>query len=544
MALLCLIFPTMTPILSLGQNVDQRYDALTKNAYPKDGPGAVIYLSKGQKLIYSKAFGKANIELDVNMKTDHVFRLGSLTKQFTAYAILKLVEQGKLSLSDDVRKYLPDFPKKQQMMTIEALLTHTSGVPNYTGLPAFNAAVKRQDLAPDQLIDLFKDEPLEFEPGSDYKYSNSGYVLLGAVLEKMTGKPYGAYIEEAIFKPLGMTNSHYDDPSILIKDRASGYEQRNGHYQNAAYLSMTLPYAAGSLVSTAGDLQKWYAALYSGNLLKSELLHKAFTSYQLSNGRLTGYGYGWETGNVQGIPSVKHTGVVNGFYTYAAYLPEKNLSVSILSNCDSPADPDILASKMLALALGKPYDRIAITMTSHELEAYQGIYKLANAGEYRVNLQDGQLMYYLLGGSKTRLIPYRKDHFVLENSLTSFIFEKDQSRKIQGFKITGTGLSNSGSLIHSKLQSQKKISVPAKLMQSYAGKYQFNPGPVFEIILENDTLYGQVGNDRKELVPFAKHGFFARNLDATIIFKVDDKGKVIGLRKIQNSEMTAKKIPE
>ncbi|MBC8985239.1 beta-lactamase family protein [Pedobacter sp. N36a] len=165
----------------------------------------------------------------------------------------------------------------------------------------------------------------------------------------------------------------------------SRYEQKNGRYQNAAYLSMTLSYAAGSLASTAEDLQKWYTALYDGKFLKPELLHKAYTSYRLSNGTLTGYGYGWETGNVQGIPSVKYIGVINGFYTYAAYLPEKNLSISILRNCDHPADPDILASKMLAIALGKPYDYKTMMMAISKLEAYQGVYKLANPGEYMVN---------------------------------------------------------------------------------------------------------------------------------------------------------------
>ena len=542
MAFLCLIFSMLIPGISMGQNENQQYDAVSKNAYPKDGPGTVIYLSKGTQLIYSKTYGKANIELDVAMKAEQVFRLGSLTKQFTACAILKLAEQGKLSLSDDIRKYLPDFPKKEQLITIEALLTHTSGIINYTGLPSFSAVLKRQDLTPHQLMDLFKDEPLEFEPGSAYKYSNSGYILLGVILEKITGMSYGAYIEDTIFKPLGMTNSYDDHPTLLIKGRASGYEERNGRYQNAAYLSMTLPYAAGSLASTAGDLQKWYAALNDGKFIKPEFLRKAQTSYRLSNGMLTGYGYGWETGNVQGVSSVKHIGVINGFYTYAAYLPEKNLSISILRNCDNPTDPDILASKMLAIALGKPYDYKTLRMTIPELEAYQGVYRLTNAGEYRINLQDGQLMYYFLGGSKTRLIPYKKDHFILENSLTSFIFDKGQSGQVQGFSTSGTGLSHTGTLQHHKLQTRKKISVPAKLMQSYVGKYQFKPGQLFEIIMEHDILYGQVGNDRKELVPFGKHQFFARNLDATILFTVDAKGKVISLSKIQNSEMTAKKI--
>lgn len=541
MASLCIVFSTLAHV-TMGQTENQLFDSLVANAYPKDGPGAVIYLSKGNDLIYKKTFGKANIELNVDMKSDNVFRMGSVTKQFTACAILKLAEQGKLSLSDDIRKHIPDFPEKEKVITVEALLTHTSGVINYTGLPSFTEELKRKDLSPKQLIDLFKNEKLEFEPGTDYKYSNSGYILLGYIIELITGRSYGEYIDETIFKPLGMKNSYYDNPNKLIAGRVSGYVQRNGCYQNADYLSMTLPYAAGSLASTPEDLAKWYAALHDGKLLKRESVKKAVTSYRLNNGRPTGYGYGWETGNVQGSASAKHVGVVNGFFTYVAYLPEENLSISILRNCDSPADPDILAAKLLAAATGKTYNYTPIAMRKSELESYQGVYTLANGGDYSVRLQDGNLMYYYLGGNKSRLIPYGKDLFVLENSLGTFSFEKDRAGKVNGFTIIGTGLPNKGSRKDTSLQAQNKISLPVKLLQSYAGKYQFNPGPVFEVVLEKNILYGQVGNDRKELVPFARHKFFARDLDASIFFNIDPHGNVISLTKIQNSGMNAKKL--
>lgn len=538
LALLCLIFSFLFPALAQGQANMHLLDSLASGQFPNETPGAVIYLSKGDQMLYQKAFGKANIELNVDMTPANVFRLGSVTKQFTACAILNLEEQGKLSITDDIRKYVPDLPQKQKVITIEALLTHTSGVINYTGLPGFTEELKRRDLTPKQVVDLFKNEPLEFEPGTDYKYSNSGYILLGHIIEQVTGKPYATYIEETIFKPLGMKNSYYDSPTTIIPGRASGYSRRNGSYQNADYLSMTLPYAAGSLTSSAQDLQKWYSALHDGKLMKPETLKKAHSSYKLSSGRLTGYGYGWETGNVQGSPSVKHVGVVNGFFTYVAYLPEENLFISILRNCDSPADPDILASKMLAAALGKPYRFQPITLTEAELKSFQGVYSLANGGEYSIRVQDGNLMYYYLGGNKTRLIPYGKDQFVLENSLSSFSFDKDHS----GFTINGTSLPNKGSRKNTQLAAQQKINVPEKLLQSYVGKYQFSPGPVFEVVFKHNILYGQVGKDRKELVPFARHQFFARDLDASIIFNLDAGGRVTGLTKIQNSEMTAKKL--
>jgi CubicO group peptidase (beta-lactamase class C family) len=250
-ALLCLSFSILAPVITNAQVNANVFDSLASEGLPKNAPGTVIYLSRGDKVLYKKAFGKASIELDVDMKVDNVFRLGSISKQFTACAILKLMEQGKLSLSDDISKYIPDFPQKNETISIETLLTHTSGVINYTGLSRFTEEVKRKDLSPKQLIDLFKDEPLEFKPGTDYKYSNSGYVLLGYIIEKLTGKTYSEYIDEIIFKPLEMKNSYYDSPAKLIVGRVPGYVQRNGQYRNADFLSMTLPYAAGSLVSNS-----------------------------------------------------------------------------------------------------------------------------------------------------------------------------------------------------------------------------------------------------------------------------------------------------
>jgi len=541
MALLCLGFSFLIPITTLAQTNQQQFDSLTDGQFPKDGAGAVVYISKKDQVLYKRAFGKANIELNVDMNPDQVFRLGSVTKQFTAALILKLAEQGKLSLQDDIRKYLRDFPEKQKVITIEALLTHTSGVINYTSLPSFTEELKRKDLSPKQLVDLFAAEPLEYEPGTDYKYSNSGYILLGYIIEKITGKTYGEFIDETIFKPLGMNHSYYDSPAKIIPGRVPGYVQRNGVYRNADYLSMTLPYAAGSLMSTAVDLQKWYNGLHDGKFLKPETLKRAYISYKLSSGRLTGYGYGWETGNVQGSPSVKHIGVINGFFTYVAYLPQENLSISILRNCDSPYDPDILASKLLAIALGKPYNYTPVALKPVELEPFQGVYNVKNGGKYSVRLQDENLMYYYPGGPKTRFVPLGKDQFVLENSLNTFKFTRDKKGKVNGFTTSGTGMPGAA-VLEKGLGTQPKITLSLKQLKAYAGKYQFNPGPVFEVVLDNHILYGQVGNDRKELVAFDKHKFYARDLDAVIVFKMDAKGNVVSLTKTQNSDMFAKKL--
>jgi CubicO group peptidase (beta-lactamase class C family) len=313
---LCLYFS----LSALCQVPEKQFDSIFHVRFPADGPGAVVLLARDSIVLYEKAFGMANLEQGLPMKMTDVFRIGSNTKQFTAVAILKLWEAGKLSLQDDITKYIPDYPTHGKAITIESLLTHTSGVKNYTGLSGFNE-LKRKEMTPKALVDFFKDAPMDFDPGTDFRYDNSGYILLGYIIEKITGEPYAQYIRENILQPAGMTHSFYDEPQQLIQGRISGYKKTADHYVNADFLDMSLPYAAGSLLSTAGDICQWYQALAFGRIISRGSLEKAWSSYLLPGDRPTGYGYGWFTGNVQGNSSVKHVGVVNGFVTYAAYLP-------------------------------------------------------------------------------------------------------------------------------------------------------------------------------------------------------------------------------
>lgn len=540
--LLCLFFCAAFQFPSYGQAQVADYDSLSNAIFPKDGPGGTVLVSKAGQVLYNKAYGKANLELNVPMNTDHVFRLGSLTKQFTAVCILKLVEQGKLSLEDELTKFIPDYPVHGKKITIANLLTHTSGIKNYTGLPAFNDVLKRQDLSPQELIDLFKDEPLDFEPGSNNLYSNSGYILLGYMIEKISGKTYAEYVQENIFVPLQMTHSYYDKQAKVIPDRVSGYRKRNNRYENSEFLSMTLPYAAGSLLSTTGDLLKWYTGLASGKVISKVNLELAQTSWQLANGKETGYGFGWEIGNIQGSKAVKHNGIVNGFFTDIVYLPAENILVSILSNYENVGDLDIPAAKLAAMALNRPYTFTEITLNPDILQKYQAVYSNLYLGERYLINQEGTLMYYYKGGGKTRLIPYGKDVFRLDNSLNLIRFQRDATGVIAGYEIKGTGMAS----VWKKSKAipvTRQINLTEKILRTYTGKYLFDSNMLFEVVMERSKLFGRVGNDQKELVPFAENKFYANDMDATIIFNQNKSGQTTGLTKIQNNEMTAKKLP-
>ena len=291
--------------------------------------------------IYHGAHGKADLELGTPMHTDNVFRIASLTKQFTAVAILQLASQDKLNLQDDITTFLPDYPKVG--ITVEHLLTHTSGIPDFTKMPSFNAEVARQSLSVSQQIDRFKDEPLNAEPGSSYMYSNSNYVLLGSIIEVVSGFSYQTYMERHVFGPLNLNHTYYGQDASIIPGRAKGHSRSDENYINAAYVNDMLPYASGALLSTTSDLYIWHQALVSGEVIDKALLDKAQSPYLLSNGEENGYGYGWQIGIMNDQPVIFHSGAINGFLCDMLYLPESDLFVVALTNCDcNPPAPSII----------------------------------------------------------------------------------------------------------------------------------------------------------------------------------------------------------
>ncbi|HEX9901554.1 MAG TPA: serine hydrolase domain-containing protein, partial [Acidobacteriota bacterium] len=219
-------------------------DAILAQTYKPGEPGAAVLVKKGGQVLFRRGYGLANLELNVPVEPDMVFRLGSITKQFTAVAVLMLAEQGKLSLQDDLSKFLPDFPTQGRTITIEHLLTHTSGIKSYTEIPGW-LSLWRKDMSVKEIIDLFRNVPLEFEPGQRWKYSNSGYILLGAVIEKISGQAYEDFIRKNIFEPLGLAHSCYDRMARIIPRRVPGYSLGRAGFENAQFISMTQPYAAG-----------------------------------------------------------------------------------------------------------------------------------------------------------------------------------------------------------------------------------------------------------------------------------------------------------
>lgn len=313
------------------EEVVTKIDKLLNEKFQSNDAGAVFLVAKGGKPIYRKAFGKANLELNVDMKPENVFQIGSMTKQFTALSILMLHEQEKLNVNDNIAKYLPHYPNGENI-TLHHLLTHTSGIKDYTKMKTLWSVAKKAH-SPEELVDFFKNEPVDFSPGEHFKYNNSGYALLGRIIEIVSAETYENFVEKKIFKTLGMKNSRYANDREIIKNRAYGYHYKE-QYTNRMMVSLTLPYSSGSLMSTADDMLIWQQAINNNQLVKQNTINMAFSKYKLNNGEPISYGYGWHLKDINNVSIREHGGSIFGFKSMGVYIPSLNVYVIGLTNCD------------------------------------------------------------------------------------------------------------------------------------------------------------------------------------------------------------------
>jgi CubicO group peptidase (beta-lactamase class C family) len=415
------------------KNADEYMEAVRR----VDGFNGTILLARDGKPIVSKGYGMANIEMNVANAPENIFRLGSVTKQFTSMAIMMLQERGKLKTSDPMCNYIAECPDIWKPITIKHLLTHTSGITNYTAFPDF-AKTTILPITPAEMTERLKSEPLEFVPGEKNSYSNSGYFLLGVIIEKASGKTYADFLQENIFTPLGMSQSGYDDPIRIIPHRAAGYQKQAGKLQNAAYMDMSVPYAAGSLYSTTLDLLKWDQALYTDKLISKASRDEMFTPWKGE----TGYAYGWSIGNGGGHKQISHGGAIFGFATELKRFPDDKITVVVLSNIQS-SPVGRVADNLAKIAFGEkvelPVERKAISLDSSILEKYVGEYQIGTNIIISITLKDGQLTGELAGQSKFLLFPETETTFFSKDVNAQFVFEKDADGTVTGMTLVQGG---------------------------------------------------------------------------------------------------------
>jgi CubicO group peptidase (beta-lactamase class C family) len=522
--------------------------------------GSALVAENG-KVIYKSAFGMANMEWNIPNTPETKFRLGSITKQFTATLTLQLVEQGKIKLDAKISDYLPDYRKDiGEKVTIHHLLTHTSGIPSYTGLPNFFENVSRNPYKVADFVKQYASGNLEFEPGTKFAYNNSGYFLLGAIIEQVTGKPYEQVLQEKILDPAGMKNTGYDHHDTLIPKRASGYSNTPAGYTNAAYLDMSIPYAAGSMYSTVEDLFLWDQALYTDKLLSAqskELMFKPF---------LDNYAYGWAVTNAafkqndQPVQVISHGGGINGFATMLVRLVSQKHFIVVLDNTGSPG-LDQLTGSITNILYNQPYElpKMSIVPKLEKTITEKGI--AAGIAEYRdlkatqpgtYNFAEGelnQLGYRLLGAGKIKeaieifklnVEAYPKGFNTYDSLGEAYARANERELAASNYKKSlELNPKNTNAVEMLKKLEQPTVTVDPKIFDTYVGEYEIVPGLVMRVFREGEKFMTQAtGQGAFEIFAESETTFHPQAFNAKLTFVKDADGKVTSVRIDQNGRVT------
>lgn len=421
-----LLIATLT-ISCSAQSTQDRIDALdtlVQATFDQQTPGGVVLVGHQDDILFHAAIGTDGSQ-DTKLTTDSIFRIASVTKQFTAVAVLQLQEQGKLNLDDDITTYIPEFETYGNRITIQMLLNHTSGIRSFTSMPSFNTQLETTDVSPNELMEFFNHQELEFEPGTQRAYSNSGYALLGLIIERISKMTYAQYMDKNIFTPIGMERSYAGGEYNGTTGFAKGHYISETGYPPATRTSLTWPYAAGCIETTTSDLHLWTRALFAGKLISLKSLAAAHTVTTLPSGAQINYGYGWDLMHVQGIPTVEHGGAIAGFASTVLYLPSEEVFVAVLSNAAWNGTEE-LAARLAAIAIGKPYQEIqSIELAIDKMKELVGIYTNESGAEREILIRDGRLYSQRTGGMGLFLVPIGPNEFMMEGQLIKITFVKD-----------------------------------------------------------------------------------------------------------------------
>jgi CubicO group peptidase (beta-lactamase class C family) len=414
-------------------------------AYGKENKfnGAVLVAQKGT-VIYQKGFGYKDATQKVPLDMNTIFQIGSITKQFTAAVIMQLQQEGKLSVTDKLSKYFPGFANGDKI-SIEHLLTHTSGVYNYTNDTAWAKGDLTRHTSQAQMVEKFKSYPADFEPGTNFNYSNSGYSILGYIIEQVTQKRYEQVVRERILQPLGMTSSGFDFTHLKSPAKAVGYMSiTKDKIIPAPIVDSTIAYAAGSLYSTVGDLYKWERAIYTNKILQPESWKAVFTPYKRK------YGYGWNIDSTNGRLITAHGGGIHGFTSYLLRFPQEELVVIVLDNTSAPGLAKI-ARSLAAIVLNEPYEipapKTAIKVNEDILKQYVGQYQIAPTFSIDVRVREGRIFAQATNQEEFEVFAEKENKFFLKINDATIEFVKDAGGNVTEFILSQNGRQTRGKKI-------------------------------------------------------------------------------------------------
>jgi CubicO group peptidase (beta-lactamase class C family) len=513
------------PASAVAPNVPRMEQVIQSFVEKKQFMGAVL-VARGNDILLDKGYGFADVEWNVPDSPKTKFRLGSITKQFTAASIMLLQERGKLKVTDLVKKYMPDAPAAWDKITIFNLLTHTSGIPSFTSFPDYHS-FERVPTTPEKLVALFRDKPLDFQPGEKWTYSNSGYALLGYLIEKISGESYAKFVENNIFKPLGMNDSGYDSNSAIVPHRASGYSRSPEGLVNAGYIDMTVPFSAGGLYSTTGDLLRWEQGLFGGKLLSPESLKQMTTPFKHD------YAFGLGVHTVNGHRVIDHGGGIEGFNTMLAYYPDEKLTVAVLANLNGGA-PQEIAVDLGALAHGEnvvlPSERRTVHIDPKIFDRYVGDYALSPKFIMKVSREGDRFITQATGQGQVEIFPENDHKFFAKVVNAQITFVTDKGGKATALILHQGGADHraprvEGAAAAMAPKEHKEVHVDPKIFGGYVGAYQLTPSFSITITREGDHLFEQAtGQQKVEIFPESEKEYFLKVVDAQITFVTDSQG--------------------
>lgn len=489
-----------------------------------DGPGVTVLVARGDQLLYKGARGMASLELGVPLQPDQLMRIGSVTKQFAAAALLKQIDAGKARLDDPVSRFLPDYPNGARI-TLLQLLNHTSGIKSYTGIPGYMDGPIRSDLSTADLVKVFRDLPVDFAPGEKWAYNNSGYVLVGAVVEAISGKSWHESIDELLLRPARITSVHYPAADRIFKGMAQGYTLNDRReVAPAGFLSMTQPHAAGALVANTEGLWRWNQALHGGQLISAASYQRMITPEGAAQPRFYGFGIG--AGTLRGQPLLSHGGGIHGFASMLSYLPKTQTTVVILRNSDGPGFAmDTVSRKLAAFAVGEPFaEPQAVAVPAEQLKSAEGSYAREGQPPRLLRVKDGALHSQRSGGASTALIPMGEDRFAFPNSLSWLRVERGADGRATGLNLYNNGEGEAERWTRSGELPPEQSFVPLSPAQQQAlvGDYA---GPQFAVrvfVDEQGRLKGQApGQPAFELRASSPRRVHVTEVDATLEFSAE-----------------------
>lgn len=487
-----LVFTFLINTVAFAQaNLNDSFDKLLPTEFRPDGPGGVVLVAKNGQSIYKKAFGMANLELAVPMTDSMVLYIASNTKQFTAIAVLQLLEQGKLRLEDTLGQFIQNCPHPVSGISIRHLLTQTSGIKSNDEKEISKKFVDQRTHQP---------LPLSFSPGSRWEYHNTNYTLLGKVIEKTSQQTYSDYLQHHLFKPAGMSETWVDREFDLLKNRASGYAVKGTDLQKVQ-LSDRIG-ASGGIQSTVDDLLKWNQALKSGKLLKPETLQLAFTAPRLTDGRTSPYGMGWYVEELQGSVALRHGGLLPGYASETLYLPQEDVYVVVLLNVENgKIDSRVWARLLAGLAMGKPYRFEKVAIDPPALEKFVGLYENKFGELVNITEQNGQLVFQRPNGGPNNLNYAGDDDFFFEQNFLRVKFIKNAQKQIKSLKFSRVDIGVTEWFFTGKpvlKLAPQKIAEP--LLKHYEGKYHLPGQDSLVVSREGVNLYCQIGKQERHLL--------------------------------------------